>query len=164
MAASWVAYIKCQCKRYLLIVTLCKKWRYKCTTPPFMHHDSEKIQAIHSSVTALGLLKKKERKKERWTKCVGGDIYNTDLRDSDEIKGCSKRGYPCIACLNGLNRDILRHNEGIWQNTYQCLYRRHFEPLSTWQPILASLQASLHAHIPCTQLQVYITPWNFDAA
>ena len=31
-----------------------------------MHHDSEKSQAIHSSVTALGLLKKKkeeERKK-----------------------------------------------------------------------------------------------------
>ena len=29
-----------------------------------MHHDSEKIQAIHSSVTELGLLKKKERKKD----------------------------------------------------------------------------------------------------
>ena len=77
-----------------------------------MHHDSEKSQAIHSSVTALGLLKKK---KERRTKCVGSNIQNTDLqRDSDEVEGCSKRGYPCTACLNGLNRDILQHNEGIW--------------------------------------------------
>ena len=49
-----------------------------------MHHDSEKSLAIHSSVTALGLLKEKER----WTKCVGGDIQNIGLQyDSDEVKG-----------------------------------------------------------------------------
>ena len=57
---------------------------------------------------------------------------------------------------------VLWHNEGIWRNTYQCLYRCHFGPRLTWQPILASLKAFLHVHIPCTQLQVYITPWNFD--
>ena len=47
-----------------------------------MHHDSEKSQVIHSSVTVLGL-------------CMGGDIQNTDLqRDSDEVEGFSKHGYP----------------------------------------------------------------------
>ena len=30
-----------------------------------MHHVSEKCQAIHSSVTALGLLKKKKKEDER---------------------------------------------------------------------------------------------------
>ena len=30
-----------------------------------MHHDSEKSQAIHLSVTALGLLKKKKEEEER---------------------------------------------------------------------------------------------------
>ena len=54
-----------------------------------MHHDSEKIQAIHSSVTALGLLKKK---KER--KCVGGNIHNTDLqRDSNEVKSAPSSNH-----------------------------------------------------------------------
>ena len=52
---------------------------------------------------------------------MGGDIQNTDLQhDSNKVKGCSKRGRPCTACLDGLNRDILQHNEGIWWNTYHC--------------------------------------------
>ena len=54
------------------------------------------------------------------------------------------------AHLNSLNHNILQHNEEIWQNTYQCLYRCHFGPRLMWQLILASLQASLHVHIPCT--------------
>ena len=59
-------------------------------------------------------------------------IQNTDLqRDPDEVEGCSKRGYPCTARLTGLNCDILQHDEGIWLNTYQCFYRRHFGPRST---------------------------------
>ena len=89
------------------------------------------------------------------TKCVGGDIYNTDLqRDSDEAKGCSKRGDPCTARLNGLNCDILWHNEGIWRDTYQCLYHRcHFGPRSTWQPILASSTG-----LPTRPYPLYIAP------
>ena len=52
---------------------------------------------------------------------MGGNIQNTDLQcDSNKVKGCSKRGHPCTAHLDGLNRDILRHNEGIWRNTYHC--------------------------------------------
>ena len=50
---------------------------------------------------------------------MGGDIHNTNLqRDSNEVKGCSKRGHPCAARLDGLNRDIPWHNKGIWRNTY----------------------------------------------
>ena len=82
-------------------------------------------------------------------KCMGSDIQNAKFKhDFEEVKGCGKRGCPCTAHLDGLNRDILRHNEGIWQNTHHCLYRRHFGPRPTWQLILASLQASLHAHTP----------------
>ena len=40
-----------------------QKRRYKCTTLAYMHHDSEKIQAIHSSVTVLSLLMKKEEER-----------------------------------------------------------------------------------------------------
>ena len=60
---------------------------------------------------------------------MGGDIQNTtDLqRDFDKVEGFSKRGYPCTARLNGINRDILRNNEGIWLNTYQCHNRRHLD-------------------------------------
>ena len=95
-----------------------------------MYHDSEKSQVIHSSVTALGLHAEEEER--RGTKCVGGNIQNTDLqRDSNKVKGCSKHGCPCIARLDGINRDILRHNEGIWRNTYHCLYRPHFGPRPT---------------------------------
>ena len=43
--------------------------------------------------------------------------------------------------------------EGIWRNTYHCLYRLHFGPCSTWQLILASLQASLACVYP-----LYTTP------
>ena len=79
-----------------------------------MHRDSEESQAIHSSVTALGLLRKKKEER-RITKCMGGAIQNTNLqRDSDKVKGCSKRGRPCTACIDGLNRDILQHNKEIW--------------------------------------------------
>ena len=113
-----VAYIKSQCKRYLLIGTSCKKWRYKYTTPAHMHHDSEKSQAIHSSVTALGLLKKKER----WTNCMGGNIQNANFKhDSGVVKGCNQRGHPCTAHVDGLNRVKLQHNEGIRWTTFQCL-------------------------------------------
>ena len=139
-----VAYIKSQCKRYLLIVTLCKKWRYKCTTSVYMHHDSEKSQAIHHpSITALGLHKKEER---RWTKCVGGDIQNTNLQcDSDEVKGCSKHGCPCMPrwskslSISTQQKNLAKHLP---------LYRHHFGPRLTWQLILASQQAFLHALTP----------------
>ena len=67
-------------------------------------------------------------------KGVGGNIQNTNFQhDSDNVKGCSKRRHPCTARLDGLNRDILWHNKGIWQSTYQCLYRCHFGPRSMWQ-------------------------------
>ena len=62
-----VASIKSQCKRCLLIGTLCKKWRHKCTTLAYMHHDGEKSQPIRSFITMLGILKKKnKKKKEEW--------------------------------------------------------------------------------------------------
>ena len=33
---------------------------------------------------------------------MGDNIHNTDLQhDSNEVKGCSKRKYPCTAHLNG---------------------------------------------------------------
>ena len=38
---------------------------------------------------------------------MGGDIQNTDLQHDST----------CTARLDGLNRDLLRHNEGIWRNT-----------------------------------------------
>ena len=58
--------------------------------------------------------RKKERKKERWTTRVGGDIQNVDFkRDSGEDKGCNQRGRPCTARVDGLNRVKLQHNEGI---------------------------------------------------
>ena len=49
-----------------------------------MHHDNEKNQAIHSSVTAIGLLKKKkERKKEdkrtAWAAIFRTPTYNVIL-------------------------------------------------------------------------------------
>ena len=40
-----------------------------------MHHDSEKSQAIHSSVTALGLLKKKEEQ-NAWAAIFRTPAYN----------------------------------------------------------------------------------------
>ena len=41
-------------------------------------------------------------------KYVGGDIQNIDLqRDSNIVKGCSKREHPCTARLDGLDGDIL---------------------------------------------------------
>ena len=79
-----------------------------------MHHESEKGPAIHLSVTALGLLRRRRRRRRR-RKYAGGDIENIDIQcDSDELKGSSKCECPCTARLDGLNRDILRHNEGIW--------------------------------------------------
>ena len=49
-----------------------------------------------------------------------------------------------------------------WKNLAKhrpLLYRCHFGPHSTWQLILANLQASLHACTTCTQLQVCIKLW-----
>ena len=84
-----------------------------------------KSQSIRSSVTALGLLKKK---KERWTKCVGGNIQNTNFQgDSNEVKVCNQCGCPCTARLDSLNRVILQHNEGIQWTTYQCRWDASLE-------------------------------------
>ena len=47
-------------------------------------------------------------------------------------------------------------------NNLPVPFRRHFGTRPMWQLILASLQASRHAHTPRTQLQVHTTPWNFD--
>ena len=46
-----------------------------------MHHDSEKSQAIHLSVTALGLLKKKKKTDERnvWAAIFITLTYNVIL-------------------------------------------------------------------------------------
>ena len=43
-----------------------------------MHHDNEKSQAIHSSVTVLGLLKKKKKEDERnaWMAIFRTPTYN----------------------------------------------------------------------------------------
>ena len=72
-----------------------------------MHHDSEKSQAIRSSVTSLGLLKKKTKKKERkkMNKCVGV-IFRTPTYNMIPMKlkaACSKRRCPCTARLDVLN-------------------------------------------------------------
>ena len=49
-------------------------------------------------------------------------IKNTDIkRDSSEVQGCNQHGHLCTAHLDSLNHVILRHNEGIWGTTYQCL-------------------------------------------
>ena len=56
-----------------------------------MHHDSE---SICSSVTALGLLKKKRE-------------INKRRGQLNAVKGCSKCRSPCTARLDDLNRDIL---------------------------------------------------------
>ena len=41
-----------------------------------MHHDSEKIQATHSSVTVLGLLKKKKDERNAWVAIFITPTYN----------------------------------------------------------------------------------------
>ena len=41
-----------------------------------MHHDSENSQAIHSSVTALGLLRKKKDDRNVWAAISGTPTYN----------------------------------------------------------------------------------------
>ena len=48
-------------------------------------------------------------------------IFSDFQRDSSEVKRCSKYGHPCIARLDGLNRVILQHSEGIWYTSYHCL-------------------------------------------
>ena len=138
-----VAYKKSQCKRYLLIVTLYKNWRFKCTTPVYMHHVSVK-KLSNLLIRYSARLTEEE---ERWTKCVGGNIQNTDFKhDFDKVKGCIMHRCPCTTHLDSLNCGILRHKKGIWWNTYHCLYRHHFGPRQAWQLILKSLQASLHTH------------------
>ena len=54
---------------------------------------------------------------------MGGDIQNTHFqRNSIEVKGFSKHGRPCTACIACLNHDIFRHNKRIRENTYHCPY------------------------------------------
>ena len=60
-----VIYIKSQCKRYLLIETLCRKSRYRCTTSSYLYQLGVKNLAICPSVIAPGLLKKKMNKMRR---------------------------------------------------------------------------------------------------
>ena len=91
---------------------------------------------------------------------MGGYIKNTDFkRDSGEVKGCNQRGRPCTARLEGPSCVTLQHSEGIRLTTYQLPFRRHFGTRPTRQLILASLQASLHAHTrpPYTALGMYHT-------
>ena len=111
----------------------------------------------------LGLLKKKER---RWTKCIGGDIQNAYFkRDFGEVKCRNQHRRPCTARVHvrrwskSCDTSTQRRNP---LNNFPVPFRHHFGTCPTWQLILASLQASLHAHTPRTQLQVRITPWHFD--
>ena len=79
-----------------------------------MHHDSEKSQAIHSSVTALGLLTYLRRRKDEQNAWVAISRTPTYNMIPIKLKAAVSVDGPCTACLDGLNRDILQHNEGIW--------------------------------------------------
>ena len=68
-----------------------------------MHHDSGKIQAIHSSITALGLLRKKKDERNAWA-----TISSTPTDHAIPIyklKVASKHGCLCTARLDGPNHD-----------------------------------------------------------
>ena len=48
-------------------------------------------------------------------------IFSDFQRDSGGVKHCSKYRHSCTARLDGLNRVLLQHNEGIWCTHYHCL-------------------------------------------
>ena len=77
MAASSSLY-KISMQTILADSNLMQEMKMQVHYPGFMHHDSEKIQATHSAVTVLGLLKKKERR--WWMKCVGGNVISMKLK------------------------------------------------------------------------------------
>ena len=53
---------------------------------------------------------------------MDSDVQTTGFKhDSSKVKGYNQHGRACTACLDGLNYMMLRHNEGIWWTTYQCL-------------------------------------------
>ena len=64
-------------------------------------------------------------------------------------KRCSKYGHPCTARLDGLNRVLPQHSEGIWCTRYHCLGDTILKLDQFDSQFQQTYQASLHEHT-CT--------------